>query len=188
MKDKDLLIIHINAIVVDGISSHSNDPVIPEYSGFIHYNDVIMSTTASQATTLGTVCPTVYSDADQRKRQSSASLAFAGRIHRWSVTSPHKGPLTRNVSIWWRHYVLKVLKRMPIIHLDFFYKNWLHQSSLQGFKSVNNLRAWFGGFILEFCLIYQFLIVLMFDKLDWLWSHLSYGIEILILCVGSWPS
>ena len=32
---------------------------------------------------------------DQRKYQSSASLAFVLRIHRWPVNSPHKWPVTR---------------------------------------------------------------------------------------------
>ena len=31
---------------------------------------------------------------NQRKHQSSASLAFVRGIHRWSVNSPHKGPIT----------------------------------------------------------------------------------------------
>ena len=31
---------------------------------------------------------------DQRKYQSSASLAFVGGIHRWSVNSTHKGSVT----------------------------------------------------------------------------------------------
>ena len=38
---------------------------------------------------------TVYSGADQRKHQSSASLAFVRGIHRWPVNSPHKGLVTR---------------------------------------------------------------------------------------------
>ena len=32
-----------------------------------------------------------------KKHQSSASLAFAWRIHRWSVNSPHKWPVTRKM-------------------------------------------------------------------------------------------
>ena len=39
----------------------------------------------------------VYSDADQRKRQSSASLAFVWGIHRWPVNSPHKWSVTRKM-------------------------------------------------------------------------------------------
>ena len=41
-----------------------------------HYNGVIMSAMASQTTGVPTVCSTVGSGADQRKHQSSASLAF----------------------------------------------------------------------------------------------------------------
>ena len=36
-------------------------------------------------------------DADQRKHQSSASLAFVPGIHRWPVNSPHKWPVTRKM-------------------------------------------------------------------------------------------
>ena len=35
--------------------------------------------------------------ADQRKHESSASLAFVLGIHRWPVDSPHKGPVTRKM-------------------------------------------------------------------------------------------
>ena len=47
-----------------------------------HYNDVIMGAVASQITILSIVCSIVYSDADQRKHQSSATLAFVRGIHR----------------------------------------------------------------------------------------------------------
>ena len=40
-------------------------------------------------------CLPCYWGADQRKHQSSASLAYVRGIHRWSVDSPHKGPVTR---------------------------------------------------------------------------------------------
>ena len=64
---------------------------------YIHYDDVIMTTMASQITSLTVVNSTVYSDADQRKHQSSASLAFVWGIHRGPVNSPHKGPVTRKM-------------------------------------------------------------------------------------------
>ena len=54
-----------------------------------------MGVMASQITSLTIVYSTVYSDADQRKHQSSASLVFVRGIHRWPVNSPHKGPATR---------------------------------------------------------------------------------------------
>ena len=62
-----------------------------------HYSDVIMGTIASQITSLTIVYSTIYSDADQRKYQSSASLAFVRGIHRRPVNSPHKWPVTRNM-------------------------------------------------------------------------------------------
>ena len=40
---------------------------------------------------------TVWSGADQRKHQSSASLAFVMGIPRWPVNSPHKGPVARKM-------------------------------------------------------------------------------------------
>ena len=49
-----------------------------------------MGVRASQFTSLAIVHSTVYSDADQGKHQSSASLAFANGIHRGPVNSPHK--------------------------------------------------------------------------------------------------
>ena len=64
---------------------------------YSHYIDVIMSPMASQITSLTIVYSTVYSGLDQRKHQSSASLAFLWGIHRWPVNSPHKGPVTRKM-------------------------------------------------------------------------------------------
>ena len=62
-----------------------------------HYCDVIMGAVASQITSLTIVYSSVYSDADQRKHQSSASLAFVRGIHRRPVNSPHKWPVTRKM-------------------------------------------------------------------------------------------
>ena len=56
-----------------------------------------MSEIASQITSLTTVYSIVYSDADQRKHQSSESLAFMRGIHRGPVNSPHKWPVTRKM-------------------------------------------------------------------------------------------
>ena len=57
-----------------------------------------MSARASQITSI--VCSTAGSFADQRKLQSSGSLAFVRRIHQWPLNSPHKGPVTRNMFPW----------------------------------------------------------------------------------------
>ena len=58
-----------------------------------HYIDVIMTTIVSQITSLTVVYSTVYSDADQRKHQSSASLAFVWGIHRDRWIPRTKGQL-----------------------------------------------------------------------------------------------
>ena len=62
-----------------------------------HYCDVIMGAMASETTSLTIVYSTVFSGTDQRKHQSSASLAFLRGIHRWLVNSPHKWPVTRKM-------------------------------------------------------------------------------------------
>ena len=56
-----------------------------------------MGAIASQITSFTIVYSIVYSDADPRKHQSSASLAFARGIHRGPVNSPHKWPVTRKM-------------------------------------------------------------------------------------------
>ena len=46
-----------------------------------HYSDVIMSMMVYQPAVVSTIC----SGTDQRKHQSSTSLAFVRRIHWWTV-------------------------------------------------------------------------------------------------------
>ena len=56
-----------------------------------------MGTIASQITSLTVVYPTIYSDVDKRKHESSASLAFVWGIYRGPVNSPHKWPVTQKM-------------------------------------------------------------------------------------------
>ena len=63
-----------------------------------HYNGVIMGAIASRITSLTSVYSIrFYSEADQRKHQSSATLAFVRGIHRGPVNSPHKWSVTRKM-------------------------------------------------------------------------------------------
>ena len=79
---------------VFGMFLHGNQwPV----TSFTHYSDIILGVMASQITSLTIVYSAVHSGADQRKHQSSASLAFVRGIHRWPVNSLHKGPVTRKM-------------------------------------------------------------------------------------------
>ena len=91
------------------------------------FDDVIMITMdviASLITSITIVYATVYSDIDQRKHQSSASLAFVWGIHRGPVNSPHMASNAKNVSIWWRHHDLVVPHSFLAIYSV---GNWNHQ-------------------------------------------------------------
>ena len=73
-----------------------------------HYSDVIMSTMTSKISSLTIVHSTVYSGADHRKHQNSASLASV----RWAVSGEfptQRASNAKNVSIWWRHRELCVV-------------------------------------------------------------------------------
>ena len=69
-----------------------------------HYPDVIMSTMASQITSLVIVYSTVYSDADQTKHQSSASLAFVWVIPR--TNGQQRGKCFHLMTSSWVFYLL----------------------------------------------------------------------------------
>ena len=103
----------------------------------IHYDDVIMTSMASQITSLMVVYSTVYSDADQRKQQSSASLAFVWGIHRdrWIPrTFPTQtASYAENVSIWWRlHVDSDVLLKIAITgyHINAMICGWIYSPFL----------------------------------------------------------
>ena len=52
---------------------------------------------ASQITSLTIVYSSVYSGEDQRKHQSSASVAFVRGINQWSVNAQHKEPVMQKM-------------------------------------------------------------------------------------------
>ena len=86
-----------------------------------HYGDVIMGAMASQITSLTIVYSTVHSDADQRKHQSSASLAFVWGSHRGPVNSPHKWPVTREMFPF--DNVIMTCA-VPTIKLEIIFNHW----------------------------------------------------------------
>ena len=67
------------------------------YNFIYHCNDIIMGAMASQITSPAIVYSSVYSGSDQRKHQSSASLAFVRGIHRSPENYPRKWPVTRQM-------------------------------------------------------------------------------------------
>ena len=72
-----------------------------------------MSAMESQLISLTIVYSTVYSGADQRKHQSSPSLAFVRGIHRWPVNYPHKGPVTRKLFPFDDVIMINVIQKLP---------------------------------------------------------------------------
>ena len=95
-----------------------------------HYSDVITSAIASRITSLTIVYSTVYSGIDQRKHQSSVSLAFVRGIHRWSVNSLHKWPVTRKlfpfddiIMSCWLHAHVMLLQCSVVITQAIFLQN-----------------------------------------------------------------
>ena len=84
-----------NAILLYNLYLFKNSflTLITFINTWYHYNDVKMGAIASQITSLTIVYSIVYSDADQRKHQSSASLASV----RSPVNSPHKWSVTRKM-------------------------------------------------------------------------------------------
>ena len=67
-----------------------------------YYSDVIMGAMASQITSLTIAYWTICSYSDQRKQQSSVSLAFVREF------PAQMASYAENVSIWWCHHVLHV--------------------------------------------------------------------------------
>ena len=88
---------NVGILLIGHLGTNFSEILIEIGTFFIHYNNVIMSAMASQIISLTIIYSTVYSGADQRKHQSSVSLAFVWGIHPWPVNSPHKGPVTRKM-------------------------------------------------------------------------------------------
>ena len=103
-----------------------------------HYDDVIMTTIASQITSRTSVYSTVYSDPDQRKHQSSASLAFVWGTHRDRWIPRTKGQLRGKcvhlmASSWlefWRtddmcHYLMQWCPHSVLTHMYITRLRWI---------------------------------------------------------------
>ena len=81
----------------------------------------------SQITDVSIIYSTVGSGADQRKSQSSASLAFMRGIRRWPVNSQHKGPVTR--------------KMFPFDEVIMYFKNTRHCPARRCFSTETWVRC-----------------------------------------------
>ena len=93
-----------------------------------------MGAIAFQITSLTIVFSTVYSDADQRKHKGSASLAFVQRIHRGSVNSPHKWPVTRRMfpydDVIKFKFIYDTISKHQKIHKPLFFQMWKYATKI----------------------------------------------------------
>ena len=118
-----------------------------------------MGMMASQITSLIIVYSTVYSGADQRKHQSSASLAFVLGIHRGPGTGEFPAQMSsnaENVSICWRHHVNKRNNNFDTQNkLQYVVYKWRSFCLDPNDQISKNMRSLKGA---EFCLI-----IIMFE-------------------------
>ena len=103
-----------------------------------------MGAIASKISSLTIVYSIVYSDADQRKHQSSASLAFMRGIHRGPVNSPYKWPVTRKMFPFddvIMRYLTRLRDKLWLIDTTHLYRSyWWLSARLQNISIANALK------------------------------------------------
>ena len=97
----------------------------------IHYNDVIMSTMASQITSLTIVYLTLNSRHRSKKTSKlRVTGLFAGNSTATGDFATQKASNTENVSIWWRHHAAKQFKANTT-HAHVLWDNWCRITTWQ---------------------------------------------------------
>ena len=115
-------------------------------SDFLRKGPVMLSVMASQITSLTTIYLTVYTRVDQRKHQSSASLAFVRGMHRWT----HKGPVTRKMFLFddvimnWHRVENDCCcpRTVNISNVDFSLKISISPEPVFRVHGTENVRSW----------------------------------------------
>ena len=77
----------------------------PRARRYYHHIDVIITTVASQITSLKVVYSAVYSDADQRNIKAPRHWPLCGELTKIGEFPALSASNAANVSIWWRHHV-----------------------------------------------------------------------------------
>ena len=108
-----------------------------EGTHFCHYNDLTMTMMAPQITSLTVVYSIVDAGADQRKHQSSASLAFVRGIHRDWWFPAQRASNAENVSIWWRHQAYPGTRGHCILIIDTASGNTIMPTSVYHVRSLS---------------------------------------------------
>ena len=154
-----------------------------------------MSAMASQIAGVSMFCLTVCSSADQRKHQSSASLAFVRGIHRWPMNSPHKGPVTcflcflLMTSLWQvpcsARRKLRKNNFMHVLELTCFVLFWcvygfqvIYRCALFRFQgNVSHLGVYFVFVVVVVCLfVFVFFCLFVF--------FFGGGVEVMVVSIG----
>ena len=115
------------------------------------YSDVIMSAMASRITGVSTVYSTFYSGADQRKHQSSASLALGGNSPVTGEYPVQMASNTENVSNWLRRH--DIADDSHDIHFTVLYCPRLYSYLKSG--------SFTGSPSLDFSYVYQYIMSLV---------------------------
>ena len=98
-----------------------------------------MRAMASQITSISIldIYSTVFSGADQRKHQSSSSLAFVRGIHQSPVNSPHKWPVTQKMYPFDDVIMKTAWCGQPIRSTEFLWWECTYRPFVQGICLLN---------------------------------------------------
>ena len=138
--------------------AQSRNSLLNARSHCTHYNDVIMTTVASQITSLTVVCSIFYSDADQRKHQSATGLCV-GKSPETGEFPAQRASNVENASIWWRHHVVGCRLSTPtnstqhqpstLWHLDYLFNRLFYLTAKKAYilrianhHFVRGIRRW----------------------------------------------
>ena len=141
-----------------------------------------MSAMASQITSVSIVCSTVYAGANQRKHQSSASLAFVRGIHRLPVNSVTRKTFPFDDIIMGYWYIQARKWFLPQLFVN---RVWnVPQSIWYGLQ--NQTCSWIETFEVLWIPNLEFRSIL--NGLYPLWRHqMETFSALLALCVGNSP-
>ena len=118
-----------------------------------------MDVIASQITRFTIVYSLVYSDADQSKHQSSASLAIVREIHQGPVNSPHKWPVTRKMF----PFDDVIMKATPVVYRHLRPQAMLYRANLM--KRYQDLFSVSPDYILDIGIYHAIRLVLWMRQL-----------------------
>ena len=138
-----------------------------------------MGMISSQITSVKIVYSIVYSDADQRKHQSSASLAFVRGIHRWPVNSLHKWPVTRKIFPFDDIIMLIFIVNLTPMNTLQWHLNRIIKFSVKNMNlKLSSLKCW------PFCPGPLVLKNKALEAMQWLGGHLAASNSCVVYTMG----